>query len=201
MSEKRGTFFRIFQKITAFIFAVLVAASVIFFGYRIATKPAYRANEIRQCKLLAVSAVSLLAEATRNSPQIWDKFGSGDVFLIIDHKRMPGNWVIKAEIKKHGTKTAIFVSAASGWNSRSPQEAAFSAEVGQGDSKHGAITYGEAEAETIAAEIASAKSVPIRDKEPLPFILPDERKVTPVTITALPEKITGGKLIILSPVQ
>ncbi|MEG1799928.1 MAG: hypothetical protein RR214_07065 [Synergistaceae bacterium] len=183
----------------AFIFAVLVAASIIFFGYRIVTKPAYKANEMRQCKLLAASALSILTEETIKSPNMWEKFGSDDIFLIIDHKKMPGNWVIKVEVKREAGKIHITSSAASGWNSRSPQEASFSAAVTGGEAENNTAAYSEKETADLASEIASAKSTPYRDNEELLFVLPDERKVTPARIAARPEKITGSKLIILRP--
>ena len=152
MADKKLPFF---QKILAFIFAVLVAASVVFFGYRIAMKPSYKAHEIEQCRLLAVSSLATIAEKTADDPQMWDKFPEETIYLIIDHKTMPDNWVIKLEAKKSGRMLKLKSAATSGWNSRSPQEAVFTASIGR-DAGAKNITYDDKSASLIADKIAAA---------------------------------------------
>ena len=193
MADKKLPFF---QKILAFIFAVLVAASVVFFGYRIAMKPSYKAHEIEQCRLLAVSSLAAIAEKTADDPQMWDKFPEETIYLIIDHKTMPDNWVIKLEAKKSGRMLKLKSAATSGWNSRSPQEAVFTASIDR-DADTQNITYDDESASLIADKIAAA--LPSTKKEGLKYILPDERKVTPVDIIADVHHYMNKKFIIIRP--
>ena len=193
MADKKLPFF---QKILAFIFAVLVAASVVFFGYRIAMKPSYNAHEIEQCRLLAVSSLAAIAEKTADDPQMWDKFPEETIYLIIDHKTMPDNWVIKLEAKKSGRMLKLKSAATSGWNSRSPQEAVFTASIDR-DAGAKNITYDDKSASLIADKIAAA--LPSTKKEGLKYILPDERKVTPVDIIADVHHYMNKKFIIIRP--
>lgn len=184
------------QKILASVFAVLVAASVVFFGYRIAMKPSYKAHEIEQCRLLAISSLMTIAEITADNPRLWDKFSEETVHLTIDHKIVPDNWVIKLEAEKSGGILRLKSTAASGWNSRSPQEAVFTASI---DREAGAqnITYSDKSASLTAEKIAA--SLPNIKKEGLKYVLPDERKVTPADITADVHHYMDKKFIIIRP--
>ena len=69
----------------------------------------------------------LLAERTAEEPGIWDKFSDIDTELMIDHMKIRENWVVKVFIAKKDGHVEVTSSAASGWNSRSPQSSAFSA--------------------------------------------------------------------------
>ena len=109
---------------------------------------------------------------------------------------MPDNWVIKLEAKKSGRMLKLKSAAASGWNSRSPQEAVFTASIDR-DAGAQNITYDDKSASLIADKIAAA--LPSTKKEGLKYILPDERKVTPVDIIADVHHYMNKKFIIIRP--
>lgn len=188
------------QKIIASIFAVMVLLSFVFIGYRIATKSAYNAHEAKQCRLLAVSAVRTLAEKTNDMPDMWSRIGSGDITLIIDHKTMPGNWVLEVTAKQTSDCIYLRSSAGSGWNSRSPQKAVIEAKIFKGKNAVN-IVYDNSAAAATAAEISKATNAK-SDKRVL-FRFPDELKICPVPIYAAVSSYFGpdgdSTFIILSP--
>lgn len=158
----------------AAVFGLIFAASLIFFGYRVYTKPAYEAHEKEQARILAVSTVMLLAERIAEEPGIWDKFSDIDTELMIDHMKIRENWVVKVFIAKKDGHVEVTSSAASGWNSRSPQSSAFSAKI----FSDGRMVFdGEA-----PAEIPSGKAEP--SEKVHTFRFPDEMKKVPAQIIA-----------------
>lgn len=102
-------------------FVVLFAAAIVFIGYRIVTKPAYVRHETRQCRLLALSAAEIAADVTQAAPTMWDRFGSEGILIEIDHMKMVGNYVVRVTATSEGSKVRLFVTADSGWNTRSLQ--------------------------------------------------------------------------------
>ena len=76
----------IFQKFLAGLFALMVLASFVFIGYRIATKDEYTAREKEQCRLLSMSAARCAADAAEDNPKIWDLFAEETFAIIIDHR-------------------------------------------------------------------------------------------------------------------
>lgn len=162
------------HKIMAGIFGLIFAASLIFMGYRVYTKPAYEAHEKEQARILAVSAVTLLAERTAMEPSIWENFSDIDTELMIDHMKIRGNWAVKVFIVKKDGYVEVTSSVTSGWNSRSPQSAEYRAQIYR-DGR--TVFVGEGSAGT-----------PEGKTEPLgkihTFRFPDEMKKVPVQITA-----------------
>ncbi len=166
------------NRIMAFIFALMVLASFAFIGYRIITKSAYEARELKQTQLLSVSAIETIAEKSHYEPEMWNKFETDEFVLIIDHKKIEGNWVIQVRIKRHPDHIEIESSASSGWNSRRPKNTVFNAKI----SNDGIVIYADRSASEIAKELKNIK-ININDKSVV-FGFPDEIKVCPVTINA-----------------
>ncbi len=162
------------HKLMAAIFGLIFAASLIFMGYRVYTKPAYEAHEKEQARILAVSAVTLLAERTAMEPGIWENFSDIDTELMIDHMKIRENWVVKVFISKKEGHVEVTSSVASGWNSRSPQSAEYRAKIYR-DGK--TVFEGQG-----SAGMPSGKAEPLGKTHAFRF--PDEMKKVPVQITA-----------------
>lgn len=179
------------QKILAGIFALAVLGSFVFIGYRIATKGEYTAREKEQCRLLAMSAARCIADASIGDSQIWDKFDERAFTIIIDHKIMPGNWVIKAAIDRKENGTEITAESFSGWNSRSPQSDTSKAEIPLSGKD---AVYSDQRQEDPAHRIDySLFKTKVRTVN---FSLPDESEIIPVTISADVMEDDKGMLII-----
>lgn len=186
------------HKLMECLFALAVLSSFVFIGFRIATKSSYEAHEVRQCLLLAVSAADMMAEETSSAPDIWDRMGRGEITLIIDHKTVPGNWVIKVTAIRRGDFMHIESSASSGWNTRSPQKFTVAADISTGKDA-GRIVYVNAPPahEALDAIIRSAR----KSGKTVVFRFPDESDICPVTIRAAIARYAGpdGDFIILKP--
>ncbi|MEG1823982.1 MAG: hypothetical protein RRY12_10100 [Cloacibacillus sp.] len=130
-----------------YLFITAVLASFVFIGYRIATKRGYEAHEQLQCRALAVSAALVASQAAEKDgalASLVDK--EGEVRFIVDHRAMPGNYVVSVAIKNTSDGArAISAEAESGWNSRSPQKAAFSLKT-----KNGVLAFSDARQEEYA---------------------------------------------------
>lgn len=121
-----------FQSVLAAAFGILIALSVCFMAYRAATKPAYVRREVRQVSALAKTTALALAGVCTVSPDIGQLYGTDKAFIVINHMKVEGNWVITAELRFEDGGTVIEASAKSGWNSRSPQSAEYSVRVAGG---------------------------------------------------------------------
>jgi len=185
------------HKLMACLFALAVLSSFVFIGFRIATKSSYEAHEARQCLLLAVSAANMMAEETSSAPDMWDRIGRGEITLIIDHKTVPGNWVIKVTAAHRGGFVHIESSASSGWNTRSPQKLTVAAEISTGKDA-GRIVYANA---PIAKEALDAIRSARESGRTVVFRFPNELDICPVTIRAAIARYSGpdGDFIILKP--
>ena len=164
------------QKFLAFLFALLFAASLVFMGWRLVHKREYVLHEKEQCRLLAVSAADCLGEWNRAVPDLWRRLGSGDVFILIDHKLMTGNWEVSAAAAQQSGGADLTVRAASSWNSRSPQEYVCKVRV----SAAGPVFAQEKDAET-AKQLRELQTPQIRQ---FVFIYPEDRVPLPVRVTA-----------------
>lgn len=113
-------------KLAAVLCAAVLCAALFFVVARITGKPAYEAHEKRQCELLASSLLMLFVEKTEHSPGVWSAFSNDEIILTLDHRAMPGNWNVKLTAKRSPEKDTVSLKAeaVSGWNSRSPQDAA-----------------------------------------------------------------------------
>lgn len=113
-------------KFAAVLCAAALCAALFFVAMRVTGKPAYEAHEKRQCELLASSLLMLFVEKTELYPGVWSAFGNDEIILTLDHRAMPGNWNVKLTAKRSSEKDAVSLKAeaVSGWNSRSPQDAA-----------------------------------------------------------------------------
>lgn len=113
-------------KLVALLCVAALCAALLFIAVRVTQKPAYEAHEKRQCELLASSLLMLFVEKTEVSPGVWSAFSNDEIILTLDHRAMPGNWNVKLTAKRSLEKDAVSLKAeaASGWNSRSPQDAA-----------------------------------------------------------------------------
>ena len=132
------------------LFAAAVIASLVFFCWRAANKGAYTEHETAQCEAFAVSAAAAAAEALSCDPELAALVReSGKAEFVADHKKMPDNCLISAVITSRGDDFVIETTAASGWNSRSPQKADFSLTL-----TPNGIVYGDAESEERAARAA-----------------------------------------------
>lgn len=136
------------QKLIASFFVLVFIASLLFIGYRIYTKSAYEAHEAKQARLLAVSAISLFGEKTSKDPEMWTKFESNEIELMIDHMRIKENWVVKVNFLKKENHIQVLSSVNSGWNSRSPQFTEFRAKI----FNDGSLEFENAEAALTAAD-------------------------------------------------
>ncbi|MDD4160787.1 MAG: hypothetical protein PHO18_07565 [Synergistaceae bacterium] len=177
------------QKLIVSFFVLIFLASLVFIGYRIFTKPAYEAYEKEQAKILALSVIELFAEKTSEYPEIWTKFDTKETELVIDHKKVTDNWVIKISFSKRGSFVQITSSVKSGWNSRSPQSALFKAKI-YPDGKT------EYEDNIPAATLGMIKKTDNRaNGRTYLFRFPDEMKKVPVDIKAEERLISdsGGK--------
>ena len=181
----------IFQKFLAGLFALMVLASFVFIGYRIATKGDYTAREKEQCRLLSMSAARCAADASEDNPKIWDQFAEETFTIIIDHRIMPGNWVIKITAHKKSDSTEITSEGLSGWNSRSPQHDVSQAAIpASGEDAAYADPRQEDPAHRIDYSLFKKKVRTVQ------FSLPDESKVIPVTISADVMENENGMLIV-----
>lgn len=166
------------QKLIAAAFLVMVLASFCFIGYRIITKSEYEENQIKQANILAVSVINTLAEKSLKDISLWDKFDSDNFIIIIDHRTVPGNWVLKTSIKKNMDHVNIESTVDSGWNSRSPISKVVSAKVFM----DGKVVFDDIKAsdqvKKLHADNAGKKHVYVF------FRFPDERKPFPVKIRA-----------------
>lgn len=113
-------------KLAAVLCAAALCAALFFVAARVTGKPAYEAHEKRQCELLASSLLMLFVEKTERSPGVWSAFSNDEIILTLDHRAMPGNWNVKltAERSPESDTVSLKAEAVSGWNSRSPQDAA-----------------------------------------------------------------------------
>ena len=158
------------QKIIASFFLLIFIASLVFMVYRIYTKPAYEAHEKEQARILAISTIEFFAKETSGEPGMWEKFESDNIELIIDHMQINGNWVISTNFSKKESFVEATSSVSSGWNSRSPQSAKFSAKI----YFDGKIEYEDETAASTIRMIIRSKSKP--NGNVLHFRFPDERK-------------------------
>jgi len=165
------------QKIIAVFFFLLFITSIVFMAYRIYTKPAYEAHEKEQARILAVSAIELFAEKTSKEPDMWKKFESNNIELIIDHTRIKGNWVIITTFLKKESFVDAISSVNSGWNSRSPQSVKFRAKI----NFDGRIEYENETAASAVQMIVRSNSKP--NGKVVHFRFRDERKKVPFDIT------------------
>ena len=145
------------KKFTIALFALLFCYTLLFFAWRIYTKSSFKAHELEQCRLLAVSATETIVSKMENEPNLWSRFNSDKTVLTINHKTFPGNWLIKVEVNNLESYIVIETTVSSGWNSRSPQKISYIARVFK--KKNGFNTvYDDKEAEAIAKELSFAKT-------------------------------------------
>lgn len=137
-----------------YLFIAAVAASFVFIGWRIVTKRSYEAQERLQCRVLAASAALSAAEAVQEPALAASVREEKISEFIIDHMKMPGNYVVKVTI--HAEKDGSFKidsAAATGWNTRSPQDAAFEMKT----DGFGKTSFGGAEEKKLAGVIAALR--------------------------------------------
>ena len=170
------------RKFFALVFALLILASFVFMGFRIAAKPAYSEHELKKCQVMAVSAVDIIAQKLEDSPLFLTKFGSSKIILTADHKKMPDNLVVKLEITDYGKYASVSSKVNSGWNSRSPKEYICTAKIYNDNGKN-RIVYDAVECENIAVSIIQTDFN--EKKNTIEFVLPDENKKMPEAMSAL----------------
>lgn len=109
-----------------YLFIAAVAASFVFFGWRVITKRSYEAQEKLQCEALAASSALSAAEALDFPALAETVQKEGRAEFIVDHMKMPGNYVVKVTLAAEKNNAFRITSEAStGWNSRSPQSSVF----------------------------------------------------------------------------
>lgn len=186
------------NKIMAFIFILMILASFCFMGYRIITKSAYVAKELKQTQILSLSAIEVLAEKAKNEPELWNKFDSNEFSLIIDYKKIEGNWIIEVKIKKHPDFVEAESSVSSGWNSRKPQKTVLTARI----FSNGDVLYTDKEKTDLLKKELGKITVNKRDKT-VNFRFPDEFKECPAVINAAAANYkdnSGNAMLALKPV-
>lgn len=197
MTLKFGNFFNNAAK--AFFIAA-VAASLVFFGWRAATRGAYSRREARQCTMLAASAAATTADALANTEGLlWLVKESGEVVFIADHKKMPRNFMVTITIAPTVSGFTITSHAMSGWNSRTPKSATITASA-DGLGALCLASFDTAAEEIRYAELAAEESRSLHvekmadGKNEHIFTFPNER-ACPVPFKALSAKTTlGGAL-------
>lgn len=117
----------VLKKLVKYLIYAGVAASLVFIGWRIATKGEYERRELAQCEALAVSAAFAVCDALDGPALAAYVRENGATEFIIDHMKMPGHNVVSVTITPDGDGFSVLARAATNWNSRSPQEAEFSA--------------------------------------------------------------------------
>lgn len=154
------------------IAAVLV--SFVFIGWRVWTKSAYTAHEKAACRAMAVSAALCAADAV-----LYDEAAaslvkeSKSVEYISDHRKMPENINVSVKISSDGSSFLIHSHAASGWNSRSPQNDSFSLRL---DETENIIFESGADAEAAALVAAARRDISSGKKQMEHiFTFPNER--------------------------
>lgn len=120
------------QKIAKYMIYAGVLASLVFIGWRIATKGEYERRELAQCEALAVSAAFAACGALDSPALAAHVRENGATEFIIDHMKMPGHNVVAVTITPEAEGFAVHARAETNWNSRSPQKAEFAA-VKSGD--------------------------------------------------------------------
>lgn len=169
------------QKVIMTLFSLLFLLSLLFFTWRLYTKSSYKEQELEQCRLLAVSTIETLACKMKREPNIWSKFNSKGIALNINHKSVPGNWLIVAMVKQLDDHTQIEATVCSGWNSRSPQKASYEAKVFERGNDI-LIAYKDNNAKIIAKKLLDSV---IGDKKAVAvFSLSNGEKELPITIKA-----------------
>lgn len=118
------------KKIIAMMFAVALIAIACLMVVRIIQKPAYEAREKAKCEIMAASALELFAFGAEGKNAA-DFFGEASE-IVTDHKAMPGNLIVKFFLREEGGRTFVRAFASTGWNSRSPSDASFEAEISEG---------------------------------------------------------------------
>jgi len=187
------------NKIAAFAFILMVLASFCFIGYRIATKSAYTAKELKQTQILSLSVVELLSDKIKNEPDMWDKFKSDEFVLATDYKKIEGNWVIAVKIKKFPGFVEAESTVNSGWNSREPQKTVITGRI----FSDGNVVYTDKEKTDLLKTDLQKITVKKTDKI-LIFGFPDEIKQCPVKIEAIVTKFkdsSGNALLALKPAE
>jgi glutamate-1-semialdehyde aminotransferase len=130
------------EKFMKILFTAAIAASLIFVGFRIANRSAYRAHETKQCQLLAFSAADMLAEKMLKDPAVCARLEKDSATLTTDHMKMKDNFNIELSVKDSGGITEITAHVKSGWNSRSPQSADCTARLLSNDTMKGVVFKG-----------------------------------------------------------
>lgn len=119
MTLKIGNFLNNIAKV---FFIVAVIASLVFLGWRAATKRAYSEREEIQCVIFAASAAATAADALANTEGLlWLVKESGQAIFVADHKKMPRNFVVTLTMAPSASGFTVTSKAMSGWNSRAPK--------------------------------------------------------------------------------
>lgn len=165
-----------------FIYAGVVA-SLFFIGWRIATKGEYERRELAQCEALAVSAAFAACDALDSDALAAHVRENGATEFIIDHMKMPGHNVVAVTITPRGEGFLVLACAGTNWNSRSPQQAEFSAVKSRG------VEYQKENA--MAKAFLALNEYGDRETEKrLTFTFPNERKC-PVPFDVIAIKVNG----------
>ena len=120
------------QKIAKYMIYAGVLASLVFIGWRIATKGEYERRELAQCEALAVSAAFAACGALDDPALAGYVRQNGATEFIIDHMKMPGHNVVSVTITPETEGFTVLARAETNWNSRSPQKYEFTAVKGDG---------------------------------------------------------------------
>lgn len=160
-----------------------VAASLVFIGWRIATKGEYERRELAQCEALAVSAAFSALDALDSPALAAHVRENGATEFIIDHMKMPGHNTVAVTITPEEDRFIVQARAGTSWDSRSPQQAEFSAV------KSGGAVYQKENA--MAKAFLMLNEYGDRETEKrLTFTFPDERKC-PVPFDVIAIKVNG----------
>ncbi|MDO4988063.1 MAG: hypothetical protein Q4E17_03400 [Synergistes sp.] len=118
--------FSVLNLTAKYMFIACIIASLVFCGWRIATKSAYVEHEKKQCSLLAISSVLVAADALGENRALAEyAVSKTKLTFITDHKKFPGNYNITLTFVSDDGGIKIRSEVKSGWNTRSPQSDSF----------------------------------------------------------------------------